>query len=540
MSCDIRDGALFHFFRHENCPYFNQKFYFLYLIYKSAIDLCLDAGKENLFDIMDSQEKNLYEILSKELPSCDSVSEVYDFLLQKGFRRSGDRFYFTECGHCRECVPIRLKTQNFKMTKSQRAVLNRNKDIIIRYNYNPKEFATEEKALIYKKFCEHLNPGLELSIESGSTELMDICSGYEENRVCNMEYYLGDKLIACGVLDIGVVKAEKDSAVTEKKLHSLSSNYFYYDVSPEILKRSPGVFSVLKEIEFCKEKGIEDYYLGLYLPDCENMNYKCNYRPYQLYINDRWIEFDKKGISMKEIDDFSGKLELETFRPVVSTKFPTSKMRADEEYCKVSSRITIKDLYSAYMKGAFPWYSEERGNPVVWCCPPERFIITPESFHVPTSGLKVLKKQKYTYTKDKCFEQVIKECQKVERYGQRGTWINNQIVREYTLLHKAGFAHSYEAWNGDKLAGGFYGIQMGNVFCGESMFTLEPDSSKTAFIKFATEFFANGGKFIDCQAYTDNMARYGAHNIPRKTFLKLLRDATKKPGKSELNDEEKK
>ena len=122
---------------------------------------------------------------------------------------------------------------------------------------------------------------------------------------------------------------------------------------------------------------------------------------------------------------------------------------------------------------------------------------------------------------DKAFPDVMRGCASMERKGQNGTWIGTKMIEVYCELARRGIARSVEAWHDGKLAGGFYGVLIGRVFCGESMFTIESDSAKSAFVLFARAFAACGGKLIDSQVYTDNIARYGAKNISRQAFLRL-------------------
>lgn len=193
----------------------------------------------------------------------------------------------------------------------------------------------------------------------------------------------------------------------------------------------------------------------------------------------------------------------------------------DEEYgiVGITSEISQQRLYSAYMQGIFPWFSEDDGEPVVWYCPNPRFCIQIENLHIPKSIDKFLKKTPYTYTMDKDFSAVIHGCREVFRPDQNGTWIGQKMINAYEKFHKNGFAHSVEVWHDEKLVGGLYGILIGSVFCGESMFTLESDSAKSAFALFARAFKECGGKIIDSQVYTDNIARYGAKEILRDEFL---------------------
>lgn len=189
----------------------------------------------------------------------------------------------------------------------------------------------------------------------------------------------------------------------------------------------------------------------------------------------------------------------------------------------ISDDISMQRLYSAYMQGVFPWFDEDDGEPVVWYCPPVRFCMDSRDFHVPKSLRRFLKKTPFTYTMDNDFAAVIDGCRRMGRKGQDGTWIGDKMVHAYCRFHELGFAHSVEAWHDGKLAGGFYGVLIGSVFCGESMFTVESGSSKSAFALFADAFFASGGKLIDSQVYTDNIARYGAKEIIRDEFLFMER-----------------
>lgn len=206
-----------------------------------------------------------------------------------------------------------------------------------------------------------------------------------------------------------------------------------------------------------------------------------------------------------------------------------------DSVCAITEDIDIQVLYSAYMQGVFPWFSEEDGEPVIWHSPDPRFVLFPKDFHVPKSIKKFLKKSPYRYSMDEAFEDVISECSKMSRSNQDGTWIGEKIINAYTELHKEGLAHSIEVWDEDgKLCGGFYGVLIGSVFCGESMFTYKSDSSKSAFVLFMEAFFECGGVMLDSQVYTDNIARYGAKNISRSAFLKIESDALKTPLKGKL------
>lgn len=184
-------------------------------------------------------------------------------------------------------------------------------------------------------------------------------------------------------------------------------------------------------------------------------------------------------------------------------------------------------LRSAYLQGIFPWYNAD--EPVIWWSPDPRFVLFPENLHIPSRLSRFIKQNDekaavqdpsaFTYTADTCFEQVIRHCSRTPRRGQMGTWIGEDVIQAYCEFHELGFAHSFETWQDGKLSGGFYGVLMGSIFFGESMFTLVPEAAKTAFVRFVKSFQLCGGKLIDSQIYTDNIARFGGKNISRSSFL---------------------
>lgn len=178
-------------------------------------------------------------------------------------------------------------------------------------------------------------------------------------------------------------------------------------------------------------------------------------------------------------------------------------------------------LVAAYSVGIFPWPVAE-GEPITWFSPDPRFVLKAEDLHIPKSLEKTLRKNLFTYTVDKAFPEVIHSCASVPRPGQDGTWITDDLEKGYCELQRRGLAHSFEAWKDGKLAGGFYGVAIGNCFFGESMFARDPDASKCAFATFARKLFNAGVPWIDCQVYTDHLARFGAKEIPRSEYLSLL------------------
>ena len=175
----------------------------------------------------------------------------------------------------------------------------------------------------------------------------------------------------------------------------------------------------------------------------------------------------------------------------------------------------------AYRRGIFPWPSGEPGEYIPWFCPAKRFVLEPENVHLSHSLKKTLKKCHFSVYADRQFEQVIRNCAQMPRHDA-GTWITEGMIRTFCKLHEMGYAHSVECYEEDVLVGGFYGMCLGQIFGGESMFTHVSDASKVAFAVFAKRAAANGIRLIDCQCYTDNLARYGAHEISRDDFLYKL------------------
>lgn len=194
--------------------------------------------------------------------------------------------------------------------------------------------------------------------------------------------------------------------------------------------------------------------------------------------------------------------------------------------------MTPHQIIEGYTQGFFPW---PQGNePIRWYNPDPRFVLEFANFHISTSLSKALHKKPYEIRVDTCFEQVIKACAKAKRPEQSGTWIRSDIIDAYTKLHETGFAHSIEAFLADKLVGGLYGVSLGGVFFGESMFSKAPNASKIAFVTLVKQLQVWDFDFIDCQAYTEHLARFGANFWPREVFLKELAQSLKKPTRAGL------
>ncbi len=181
-----------------------------------------------------------------------------------------------------------------------------------------------------------------------------------------------------------------------------------------------------------------------------------------------------------------------------------------------SGDLTPRRLLDAYGRGIFPWYSGDQ--PVLWWSPDPRMVLFVEEFRVARSLRKRMKQRPAEIRVDSDFRTVIAACANVRRRGQAGTWITPAIVDAYTALHELGNAHSVEAWRDGRLIGGLYGVAIGRMFFGESMFADEPDASKIALVHLVEILRANGSPMIDCQQETAHLASFGARPIPRREF----------------------
>lgn len=202
--------------------------------------------------------------------------------------------------------------------------------------------------------------------------------------------------------------------------------------------------------------------------------------------------------------------------------FPPPEKSEDDSAICWGGNLSPGMLLSAYEQGLFPWYGE--GDPVIWHSPDPRFVIFPEKLHVARTMEKILKRGDFSIALDGDFPGVISACSRVYRPGQGGTWITGDVIAAYTELHRLGWAHSAEAYCAGKLAGGCYGIRLGNVFFGESMFALLPNASKAAFLTLARLLFSDGVRLIDCQQHSRHLESLGAEDISRAAFLTLLRE----------------
>ena len=184
--------------------------------------------------------------------------------------------------------------------------------------------------------------------------------------------------------------------------------------------------------------------------------------------------------------------------------------------------LSPERIWFAYQNGIFPWFNPE--DDILWWCPDPRFVLFPEDLKISKSMKKILREGKFTFTENKCFEEVMKNCQAAERKGQDGTWITDEMIKAYSTLHRFGKAKSIEVWENDELVGGLYGVDLGHIFCGESMFAKVSNASKAGFIYFV-EKYKSQYQLIDCQVYTEHLASLGAKEIPKREFLKILKQS---------------
>jgi leucyl/phenylalanyl-tRNA--protein transferase len=199
--------------------------------------------------------------------------------------------------------------------------------------------------------------------------------------------------------------------------------------------------------------------------------------------------------------------------------FPPVSEALNDGLLAIGGDLKIERLLLAYKNGIFPWFD---GDVPLWWCPDPRFILFPDELKISKSMRVLLKRNAFSFTINKAFSQVIRACKEKERDGQDGTWITEDVEAAYNDLHRKGYAHSGEVWLQNELVGGLYGVRLGNVFFGESMFSLVSNASKYAFIRYVGELVKAGVQLIDCQVYTEHLESLGARMIPRQAFLSYI------------------
>ena len=210
-----------------------------------------------------------------------------------------------------------------------------------------------------------------------------------------------------------------------------------------------------------------------------------------------------------------------------STAFPPLRFASKEGLLAIGGDLARQRLLEAYSGGIFPWY--DASTPILWWSPPERCTLLPESLHIPRSLARSIRACRFCITLDTAFDAVIDACAASPRPGQNGTWLVPEMRAAYSDLHTAGYAHSVEAWQDGELAGGLYGVALGGVFFGESMFFNRPDASKTALVWLVRLLHNKGFALIDCQQVTDNLLRFGAAPVRRNEFMQRLRQGLSLP-----------
>jgi leucyl/phenylalanyl-tRNA---protein transferase len=208
--------------------------------------------------------------------------------------------------------------------------------------------------------------------------------------------------------------------------------------------------------------------------------------------------------------------------PILDDKlwFPPVEESLEDGLLAIGGDLSVERLLLAYKKGIFPWYD---GDVPLWWSPDPRCVLFPDELNISASMKQLLKRDAFEFKIDERFVEVMLNCQQTERKDQPGTWISDDIVAAYSTLHKMGHAHCAAVYTNGEMVGGLYGVQVGNVFCGESMFSKVSNASKYAFIKYVQHLTANGIELIDCQVHTPHLESLGATMISRKEFLTYLR-----------------
>jgi leucyl/phenylalanyl-tRNA--protein transferase len=201
--------------------------------------------------------------------------------------------------------------------------------------------------------------------------------------------------------------------------------------------------------------------------------------------------------------------------------FPPVSHADSDGILAVGGDLSPERLQLAYNSGIFPWFNE--GEPIIWWSPNPRMVLYLDELAVSKSMRNILNRNIFKVTLNQNFRDVISNCQQVKRDGQSGTWITNDMIEAYCRLNELGMAKSVEVWQNDQLVGGLYGIDLGHVFCGESMFSLVSNASKVAFIALADQLKKDNYRLLDCQVYNEHLASLGCREIERKDFMSILK-----------------
>lgn len=212
------------------------------------------------------------------------------------------------------------------------------------------------------------------------------------------------------------------------------------------------------------------------------------------------------------------------YRLFEKANFPPANLAREDGLLAFGGKLNPEFIVEAYSRGIFPWYNEE--EPILWWSPNPRSVFFVDKIKLSKSMKKFLRKHNYRVSFDESFQEVIEACAKTREQ----TWISSEFINTYTKLHKEGIAHSVEVWNGEKLVGGLYGINLGKMFYGESMFSKESNTSKLALVTLAGFLKEKGYKIIDCQVHNPHLESIGAVEISREEFLWIMNDQIKKKG----------
>lgn len=218
---------------------------------------------------------------------------------------------------------------------------------------------------------------------------------------------------------------------------------------------------------------------------------------------------------------------MPVFRLDDRLEFPPPELADEDGLLAIGGDLRPERLLRAYSLGIFPWYSE--GLPILWHSPDPRMVLEVDRLHVPRSLAKAMRRSPCEIRFDTAFRAVVERCARAPRPGQDSTWITREMLEAYVALHELGYAHSIEAHRGGELVGGLYGVALGRAFFGESMFSDEPDASKIAFVTLVRALASWQFSLIDCQVYTEHLARFGARMWSRRDFLAALEIALDAP-----------
>lgn len=203
--------------------------------------------------------------------------------------------------------------------------------------------------------------------------------------------------------------------------------------------------------------------------------------------------------------------------------FPPVTEASSEGILAVGGDLSVERLLLAYRNGIFPWFDDD--EPILWWSPPQRMVVNPQEYKIAKSLRNILNRKFFKITFNQNFSEVIRQCQQMKRNGQQGTWITDSMLEAYIKLHEIGIAKSVEVWKNDDLVGGLYGVDLGKVFCGESMFSKVPNASKVAFVTLIQQLKEENYLILDCQVHNDHLEKLGAFEISRNSYMKILKSA---------------